>query len=98
MSSFEEAVLMWCEDGHTWIDQGDGTVSPSWGYGGTHMPVDDATRCPEPRINAAGEYWCADCGEWKRSLRDCISGAFLHAMGTPGLVPDATAVMSQASR
>ena len=44
-------LLRWCADGHTWIDQGDGTVSPSWGYGGTHMPVDDPLRCPEPKTN-----------------------------------------------
>lgn len=25
-----------CEDGHTWIEQPDGTVYPSWGCGGTH--------------------------------------------------------------
>ena len=46
--SESDVVLMWCEDGHTWINQGDGTVSPSWGLGGTHMPVADPRVCPEP--------------------------------------------------
>jgi hypothetical protein len=45
-----DPVLMWCEDGHTWINQGDGTVSPSWGLGGTHMRVADPLLCPEPAL------------------------------------------------
>jgi len=72
--AMNDAVLTWCEDGHTWINHGDGTVSPSWGYGGTHLPVEDAARCPEPETNADGEYWCADCEQWKQSLGDCIRG------------------------
>ena len=68
------AVLMWCEDDHTWIVQEDGTVSPSWGYGGTHMPVDDPLRCPEPKRNELGQYWCDDCGDWKWTLCDCLPG------------------------
>ena len=69
-----DSVLRWCEDGHTWIDQGDGTVSPSWGLGGTHMPIEDALRCPEPMRNDDDEIWCEDCGEWKASIADCIQG------------------------
>ena len=67
-------ILMWCEDDHVWTVQEDGTVSPSWGLGGTHMPVADPRRCPEPRRNESGEYWCDDCREWKWSLSDCIRG------------------------
>ena len=74
MMSTDNAVLMWCEDGHTWIAQGDGSVSPSWGYGGTHMPVNDPTLCPEPRTNEHGQYWCDDCGAWKWTLGDCLRG------------------------
>jgi hypothetical protein len=65
---------MWCEDDHTWIVQEDGTVSPSWGYGGTHMEVADPQRCPEPRRNEFGQCWCDDCGGWKTSLGDCLRG------------------------
>ena len=66
--------MRWCDAGHTWIDQGDGTVSPSWGLGGTHMPVDDTTRCPAPRTDEHGRYWCEDCAKWKWSLHDCLQG------------------------
>ena len=55
------AVLMWCEDDHTWIVQEDGTVSPSWGYGGTHMPVDDPLLCPEPERDEQGRATCPSC-------------------------------------
>lgn len=48
----EETVLIHrCEDGHTWVEQPDGTVSPSWGYGGTHASwegYEDPKLCPEP--------------------------------------------------
>jgi hypothetical protein len=72
--SIEDAVLRWCAHGHTWIDQGDGTVSPSWGLGGTHMPVADPLLCPEPLRNDDGAIWCADCFDWKHTLGDCIRG------------------------
>ena len=55
-------VLMWCEDGHTWINQGDGTVSPSWGLGGAHMPVADPRVCPEPDRDEDGQTTCPSCG------------------------------------
>lgn len=70
----EGPTLMWCEDDHTWIVQDDGSVSPSWGLGGTRMLIDDPLRCPEPLTNELGQYWCGDCGEWKRSLHDCLRG------------------------
>jgi len=70
----DASVLRWCEDDHTWIDHGDGTVAPNWGFGGTRMPVDDPSRCPQPKTNEHGETWCDDCGEWKWSLGDCIQG------------------------
>lgn len=38
------------------------------------MRVDDPLRCPEPRTNELGQHWCADCGEWKWSLSDCLRG------------------------
>lgn len=48
----DDSVLMHrCEDGHGWKEQPDGTVSPSWGYGGTHATwegYDDPKLCPEP--------------------------------------------------
>lgn len=72
--AIDDATLRWCEDGHTWIDQGDGTVSPSWGYGGTHMPVEDPLRCPEPQRTDDGRYWCETCQEAKHSMGDCVQG------------------------
>ena len=72
--STDAAVLMWCEDDHAWIAHGDGTVAPAWGLGGTHLPVDDPSLCPQPRTNDFGEVWCDDCGGWKSSLSDCIRG------------------------
>jgi hypothetical protein len=48
VSAIDRPVVRWCADGHHWTDHGDGTVSPSWGYGGTHMPIDDPLLCPEP--------------------------------------------------
>jgi hypothetical protein len=59
--SIDNAILMWCEDGHTWINQGDGTVSPSWGLGGTHMPVHDPLLCPEPERDDEGRIAGASC-------------------------------------
>ncbi len=48
----EDSMLMHrCEDGHSWKEQPDGTVSPSWGYGGTRASwegYEDPRLCPEP--------------------------------------------------
>jgi hypothetical protein len=55
-------VKRWCADGHPWIDQLNGTVSPSWGFGGTMMPVEDPLRCPEPDRDELGRVTCAGCG------------------------------------
>ncbi|MGO9899903.1 MAG: hypothetical protein ACLP0J_09465 [Solirubrobacteraceae bacterium] len=81
--AIEDATLCWCEDGHTWIDQGDGTVSPSWGYGGTHMPVENPRQCPEPRHSDDGLYWCERCQEGRRMMGDCVRGCSL----TPWIKP-----------
>ena len=39
-----------CEDGHHWQEHANGTVSPSYGYGGTELawPGYDPKTCPEP--------------------------------------------------
>lgn len=53
-----------CEDGHTWIDQRDGTVSPSYGAGGTHHHWKgyDPLTCPEPKRHESDHgYVCPSC-------------------------------------
>lgn len=57
----DDDVLHRCEDGHNWTRHSDGTVSPSWGGAGTHLPVDDPHRCPEPERTDAGAYRCPTC-------------------------------------
>ena len=39
-----------CEDGHRWQEHANGTVSPSYGHGGTELtwPGHDPKTCPEP--------------------------------------------------
>ncbi|HEY5053547.1 MAG TPA: hypothetical protein VII45_09090 [Solirubrobacterales bacterium] len=46
----ESALLHTCQDGHRWTEHPDETVSPSWGYGGTHATWEgyDGKTCPEP--------------------------------------------------
>jgi hypothetical protein len=54
-----------CPDGHTWTEQDDGGVSPSYGYGGTShtWPRYDPRTCPEPeRVETGHGYRCV-CGE-----------------------------------
>jgi hypothetical protein len=67
-----DEVLRWCKYDHTWIDQGNGKVSPSWGYGGTMMPVDDPLLCPEPLRDERGRMTCPSCERkhFRGSCRD----------------------------
>lgn len=61
----EDSPLMHrCAEGHTWIEQPDGTVSPSWGLAGTHasFPGHDPRSCPEPERDEQGRYECPGCG------------------------------------
>jgi hypothetical protein len=61
-----ETFLYVCAEGHTWIAQTDGGVSPSYGYGGTShtWPGYEPTTCPEPKHHASGHgYVCPSCGE-----------------------------------
>lgn len=75
----ESPLLHTCEDGHRWTEQPDGTVSPSWGYGGTHasFPGHDSATCPEPERDGQGRYQCPGCGGW-----------FWTGHGEPGLMGD----------
>jgi hypothetical protein len=61
-----------CEDGHSWQEWADGTVSPSYGLGGTRetWPGYDPHTCPEPErftrldLNEFGAtVACSSCGE-----------------------------------
>jgi hypothetical protein len=71
-----DPVLHHCADGHHWTDQGDGTVSPSWGSGGTRFAVADAKRCPEPAGTAAWGHRGPDCGAvWHTGGCPCGSDA-----------------------
>lgn len=65
-------VRHFCEDGHSWVEQPDGGVSPSWGYGLSSIRYDQpADHCPEPqrgfsRYDDGGPdhgYQCPTCGE-----------------------------------
>lgn len=67
----EHGVMHECEDGHYWIVQPDGGVSPSWGFGLTSIRYEQPTdRCPEPeRGHSIYEdggpdhgYRCPTCG------------------------------------
>ncbi len=55
-----------CTEGHYWREHTDGTVTPSWGLGGTHLEVADAALCPEPATDEQGLYACPSCGESHR--------------------------------
>lgn len=74
------AILHTCAQGHAWVEQppvgdrpGQAHVSPSWGYGGTYLPVDDATVCPEPERDEHGAIVCPTCGgRWFRG--ECPHG------------------------
>jgi hypothetical protein len=61
-----------CEDGHSWTEHANGTVSPSWGLGGTEETWEgyDPKTCPEPErftrldFNEYGAtVACSSCGE-----------------------------------
>ena len=68
-----------CEDGHSWREQPDGGVSPSWGMALTSVkyPGWDPTLCPEPKRNRDGTITCAGCRT-----------RFYIAHGTPGVMCD----------
>lgn len=68
-----------CAEGHGWIEQPDGTVSPSWGYAGTHtsFPGHDPATCPEPERDEEGCYECPGCG-----------GRFFSGHGERGVMCD----------
>jgi hypothetical protein len=70
------ATARWCADGHTWIDQGDGTVSPAWGFGGTRMPVDNPLLCPDPARDEYRRVACPTCDRryYRGSCRDVWMG------------------------
>lgn len=66
-----------CEDGHSWVEQEDGGVSPSWGMGLTSVRFEQGPRaCPEPARDD-GRYECGGCG-----------GRFYMGHGTPGVMSD----------
>jgi len=75
----DSMLLHTCAAGHSWIEQPDGTVSPSWGYGGTHasFPDHDPATCPEPERDEHGRYGCPGCG-----------GRFYTGHGEPGVMCD----------
>lgn len=60
----DSPLLHTCAEGHCWTEQPDGTVSPSWGFAGTHaaFPGHDPKTCPEPARDEAGRYECPGCG------------------------------------
>jgi hypothetical protein len=64
LSATDSPLLHQCAEGHVWTEQPDGTVSPSWGLGGTHaaFPGHDPRTCPEPERDVAGRYRCPGCG------------------------------------
>lgn len=76
----DESVL-WhtCVDGHSWREQPNGTVAPSWGGAGTEVafPGHDPARCPEPERDGQGRYECPGC-----------HGRFHGGHGTPGVMCD----------
>lgn len=74
-----ESLLHECEDGHTWTEQADGGVSPSWAMALTsvHYPGWDPRACPEPDRNADGTITCSGCGE-----------RYYICHGTPGVMCD----------
>jgi hypothetical protein len=73
------ALLHTCDDGHSWTQQPDGGVSPSWGYGLTSVKYKgwDPALCPEPIRNPDRTYTCVGCG-----------GDFYTGHGTPGVMCD----------
>jgi hypothetical protein len=75
----DSPILHTCAEGHCWTEQPDGTVSPSWGYGGTHasFPDHDPKRCPEPDRDEEGRYECPGC-----------RGRFFCGHGEPGVMCD----------
>lgn len=55
-----------CASGHSWREHTNGQVTPSWGYGGTFIDVDDPALCPEPETDGDGLYECGTCGHHHR--------------------------------
>jgi hypothetical protein len=54
-----------CEDGHHWQEHANGSVSPSYGYGGTELAWAgyDSKTCPEPARPGPGHgIKCPTCG------------------------------------
>jgi hypothetical protein len=72
-------ILHSCEDGHTWREQPDGGVSPSWGCAGTsiHFPGHDPRCCPEPARDESGQFTCPGC-----------DGKFYSGHGDRGVMSD----------
>lgn len=71
-------LLHYCEHGHSWTEQPDGGVSPSWAMAGSSIkyPGWDPRCCPEPkRVNR--QIKCEGCGE-----------RFYAGHGTPGVMSD----------
>lgn len=75
-------LLHECEDGHTWRQQPDGGVCPSYGMGLTSIkfPGWEPARCPEPHRLAVPGDWglvrgirCAGCDEL-RLPHDLLAG------------------------
>jgi hypothetical protein len=64
-----EVYLHTCEDGHSWQEKANGTVSPSYGLGGTEYswPGYDPATCPEPEQlidpGWAPRIQCPECGK-----------------------------------
>jgi hypothetical protein len=72
-------LLHVCEDGHSWREQPDGGVSPSWGMALTTIHFDgwNPRRCPEPERDENRQITCQGCGT-----------KFYIGHGTPGVMCD----------
>lgn len=80
-------VLHECADGHTWVEQPDGGVSPSWGYGLTSVQYDQPpNRCPEPKRGWSiyDKKFRADQGDAHHGYR-CPSCGAVHYVGGCGM-------------
>jgi hypothetical protein len=77
--AIDRQLLHTCEDGHSWREQADGGVSPSWGCALTsvHFAGHDQRWCPEPARDEEGRFECPGCG-----------GRFWSGHGTPGVMAD----------
>jgi len=67
-----------CAAGHYWREHTNAQVTPSCGYGGTFIDVDDPAVCPEPQTDDEGLYACATCGKRHRPGGGLRGMSFTH--------------------